>query len=35
MNSGPLPELVFEQIGARPLVHYPVHYQHLLSQAGP
>lgn len=33
MNDGPVPELVFEQAGARRLVHHPSHYQLLLSQA--
>lgn len=35
MNSGPLPELVFEQTGAQRVVHHAVYYQHLLAQASP
>jgi predicted ABC-type ATPase len=35
MNSGSVPELVFEQVGAQLVVHHPVHYQHLLSKADP
>jgi predicted ABC-type ATPase len=35
MNSGPVPELVFEQSGARRLVHHAAHYQHLLSESQP
>lgn len=35
MNSGPAPELVFEQTGAQRMVHHASHYQQLLSQAKP
>ncbi len=33
MNIGGAPELVFDQTGARRLVHHAAHYQQLLSQA--
>lgn len=33
MNSGSLPELVFEQTGAQRVVHHAAHFQQLLAQA--
>ena len=33
MNSGPVPELVFEQTGTQRVVIYDAHYQRLLMQA--
>jgi predicted ABC-type ATPase len=35
MNSGTVPELVFEQRGATRVIHHPAYYQALLLQAKP